>query len=119
MILIADVVIISTGPYVITWNFRRVKQGKLYDYQIKQYGENVVADNFKYGQDRNIIVALPDDVQMASKRSLLTPKKALQTPAEVSCIIFVLSMIYHILKSMNRLEHPSRTLSMLHINCST
>ncbi|RKP23246.1 VID27 cytoplasmic protein-domain-containing protein, partial [Syncephalis pseudoplumigaleata] len=83
-------IVTSTGPYVITWNFRRVKQGKLYDYQIKQYQEDVVADNFKYGQDRNIIVALPDDVQMASKRSLLSPKKALQTPAEVSFVLLLL-----------------------------
>ncbi|RKP10131.1 VID27 cytoplasmic protein-domain-containing protein [Thamnocephalis sphaerospora] len=75
-------IVTSTGPYVITWNFRRVKQGKLYDYQIKQYDENVVADNFKYGQDRNIIVALPDDVQMAAKRNLNSPKKVLQTPSK-------------------------------------
>lgn len=24
----------STGPYVVTWNFRRVKQGRLQDYQV-------------------------------------------------------------------------------------
>lgn len=53
-------IVTSTGPYVITWNFRRVKNGH-YDYQIKQYADNVVADNFKFGQDRSIIVALPHD----------------------------------------------------------
>ena len=40
-------IVTSTGPYVITWNFRRVKQGKLYDYTIKQYHETIVADNFR------------------------------------------------------------------------
>lgn len=30
-----------------TWNFRRVKNGQLYDYTIKQYQDQVVADNFK------------------------------------------------------------------------
>ncbi|CAJ0766924.1 20172_t:CDS:10 [Entrophospora sp. SA101] len=44
-------IVTSTGPFVITWNFRRVKQGKLDDYQIKRYTDNVVADNFRYGQD--------------------------------------------------------------------
>ncbi|KAF9915200.1 hypothetical protein BX616_006693, partial [Lobosporangium transversale] len=55
-------IVTSTGPYVITWNFRRVKNGHYNEYQIKHYSDNVVADNFKYGQDRSIIVALPDDV---------------------------------------------------------
>lgn len=66
-------IITSTGPYVITWNLRRVKQGKLFDYQIKRYEDNVVADNFRFGQDRNIVVTLPDHVTMISKKSLSAP----------------------------------------------
>ncbi|KAF9216156.1 hypothetical protein BGZ59_010812 [Podila verticillata] len=62
-------IVASTGPYVITWNFRRVKNGH-YDYQIKQYSDDVVADNFKFGQDRSIIVALPHDVTALPKRNL-------------------------------------------------
>ena len=31
-------------------NLRRVKQGHLYDYQIKKYEDTVVADNFRYGR---------------------------------------------------------------------
>jgi hypothetical protein len=53
-------IVTSTGPYVITWNFRRVKLGHK-EYQIKEYADTVVADNFKYGQDRSIIVALPNE----------------------------------------------------------
>jgi hypothetical protein len=33
-------IITSTGPYVITWNFRKVKAGKLYDYQIKVFSRD-------------------------------------------------------------------------------
>lgn len=66
-------IITSTGPFVITWNLRRVKQGKLFDYQIKRYEDTVVADNFRYGQDRNIVVTLPDHVTMISKKSLSAP----------------------------------------------
>ncbi|KAG0378336.1 hypothetical protein BGX24_004113 [Mortierella sp. AD032] len=62
-------IVTSTGPYVITWNFRRVKNGH-YEYQIKQYADNVVADNFKFGQDRSIVVALPHDVTAVAKRNL-------------------------------------------------
>jgi hypothetical protein len=76
-------IITSTGPFVITWNFRRVKSGKLYEYSIKKYTEDVVADNFKYGQDRSIIVALPSDVQMVSKSSLQTPTKLLKSKSDI------------------------------------
>ncbi|KAI8853235.1 VID27 cytoplasmic protein-domain-containing protein [Chytridium lagenaria] len=76
-------IVTSTGPYVITWNFRRVKQGKLDDYTIKKYNETVVADNFKYGQDKAIIVALPGDVQSVTKSKLQTPAKMLKSRSSI------------------------------------
>ncbi|KAF9189001.1 hypothetical protein BGZ51_000177 [Haplosporangium sp. Z 767] len=65
-------IVTSTGPYVITWNFRRLKQGHT-EYQLKKYSDNIVAENFKFGQDRSIIVALPHDVKAVPKRSLVSP----------------------------------------------
>ncbi|KAF9018163.1 hypothetical protein BGZ52_004484 [Haplosporangium bisporale] len=53
-------IVTSTGPYVITWNFRRVKLGHR-EYSMREYQQKVVADNFRYGQSRSIIVTLPDD----------------------------------------------------------
>jgi hypothetical protein len=72
-------IVTSSGPFVITWNFRLVKQGKLYSYTIREYQDKVVADNFKYGQDRSIIVALPENVEMISKSTLQTPAKLLKS----------------------------------------
>lgn len=72
-------IVTSTGPYVITWNFRRIKLGNTHDYSIKQYSEDVVADNFKFGADRQIIVALPSNVEMTSKSQLQTPTKLLKS----------------------------------------
>lgn len=66
-------IITSTGPFVITWNLRRVKQGNLHDYQIKKYQDTVVADNFRFGQDRSIVVTLPEHVTLISKKSLAAP----------------------------------------------
>jgi hypothetical protein len=60
----------STGPYVVTWNFRRVKAGYLDDYQIKKYPQKIIADNFVFGQDKNIIVTLPNEVTIVSKKNL-------------------------------------------------
>ncbi|WWC93835.1 hypothetical protein V866_000671 [Kwoniella sp. B9012] len=56
-------------------------------YVIKQYDSKVVADNFKFGADKNIIVALEHNVVMANKkelakptRSSLAPRASLSTP---------------------------------------
>jgi hypothetical protein len=67
-------IIASTGPYVITWPVKSILRGRIYDYQIKKYSDTIVADNFKYGQDNNIIVTLPDQVTMIDKSVLLSPK---------------------------------------------
>lgn len=64
-------IVTSSGPFVITWNFKRVKQGRLDEYQIKKYQSNVVADEFKYGSDRNVVVALEQNVLMVNKKDML------------------------------------------------
>jgi len=77
-------IITSSGPFVITWNLRRVKLGHLYDYQIKKYEDQVVADNFRYGQDRSIVVTLPESVTMISKKSLAAASpKSLRDPKNI------------------------------------
>eukprot|EP00186_Timspurckia_oligopyrenoides_P004614 CAMPEP_0182451024 /NCGR_PEP_ID=MMETSP1172-20130603/43491_1 /TAXON_ID=708627 /ORGANISM="Timspurckia oligopyrenoides, Strain CCMP3278" /LENGTH=524 /DNA_ID=CAMNT_0024648759 /DNA_START=17 /DNA_END=1591 /DNA_ORIENTATION=+ len=55
-------IVTSTGPFVVVWNLRQVKQGKRNAYQIKRYRDNVVADEFEYNNDGKIIVTLPNDV---------------------------------------------------------
>ncbi|WVQ89591.1 hypothetical protein IAS59_003353 [Cryptococcus gattii] len=71
-----------------TGNFRMLKQGRTDAYQIKRYDSRVVADNFKFGADKNIIVALEHNVLVANKkdlakptRSSLAPNTLLSTPA--------------------------------------
>lgn len=48
-------------------NFRRVKQGRVDDYSIRRYEQKVVADNFRHGADKEIVVALPRDVCVPSR----------------------------------------------------
>jgi len=60
-------IVTSTNQYVITWNFRKVRQNKLDEYQIRQYKDYVVADQFKYGDDKSIVVTLRNDVVLAKK----------------------------------------------------
>jgi hypothetical protein len=68
-------IITATGPFIVTWNLRKVLAGKKDPYAIKRYAEDVKADNFKYGSDKNVIVALPNEVNMVAKGSLKRPTR--------------------------------------------
>jgi len=68
-------IVTATGPFIITWNLKKVLAGRKDPYTIKRYAENVMADNFKFGSDKNVIVALPNEVNMVEKRSLKKPTR--------------------------------------------
>jgi len=48
-------IVTSSGQYVIAWDFNKVKKGKLDVYEIKKYEDHVVQDNFKFGDDKEIV----------------------------------------------------------------
>lgn len=50
-----NAIVTSTGQYVIAWDFAKVKKGKLDYYEIKKYEDHVVQDNFKFGDDKEIV----------------------------------------------------------------
>jgi len=60
-------IVTSSGPYVIIWDFDKVKTGKINAHYLKESG-----------QDKNIIVAFPDDVNMISKHQLKTPSRLIK-----------------------------------------
>lgn len=69
-------IVTSTGPFVVTWNLRRaLGAGRGDAYHIKQYADVVVADNFRFGQDRSIVVTLPNDVQSVKRSQLARPTR--------------------------------------------
>jgi hypothetical protein len=61
-------IVTSSGPYAITWSLKKILRGDAEPYMIKRYSSNVVADNFKFGTDKNVIIALQDDVGMVNKK---------------------------------------------------
>lgn len=75
-------IVTSTGPFVISWSLNQiVTKGKLDKYRIKKYQDLVKADNFKFGTDKNVIVALPHDVSMVDKQAFRKPTRAsISTP---------------------------------------
>lgn len=68
-------IITATGPYIIEWNLKKVLKGTKAPYLIKRYSEAVKADDFKYGTDKNVIVALPNEVNMVGKQMLKRPTR--------------------------------------------
>ena len=68
-------IITATGPYIIEWNLKRVLRGTKAAYRIKRYEDEVKADDFKFGSDKNVIVALPNEVNMVAKQSLKKPTR--------------------------------------------
>ena len=78
-------IVTATGPFIITWSMRRVIAGKRDLYTIKRYEEEVKADDFKFGTDKNVIVALPNQVDMVAKQSFKkATRESISTPARIS-----------------------------------
>lgn len=68
-------IVTSTGPYIVTWSLKKLLRGTRDPYSIKRYDEDIMADNFRYGSDKNIVVALPNEVGMVAKRALKRPTR--------------------------------------------
>ncbi|KAM0157195.1 hypothetical protein ACHAQE_005923 [Botrytis cinerea] len=77
-------IITATGPFIVTWNLKKILRGNKDTYSIKRYAEEVKADNFKYGSDKNVIVALPNEVNMVAKQTFKRPtRESIATPYKV------------------------------------
>lgn len=77
-------IITATGPFIVTWNMKKVLRGSKDAYSIKRYSEEVKADNFKYGSDKNVIVALPNEVNMVAKQSFKKPtRESIAMPSRI------------------------------------
>lgn len=68
-------IITATGPFIVTWSMKKVLRCAKDPYSIKRYQEEVKADNFKYGSDKNVIVALPNEVNMIEKQTFKKPTR--------------------------------------------
>ncbi|KAI5190760.1 hypothetical protein NECID01_1127 [Nematocida sp. AWRm77] len=66
-------VIVSTGEWVIIWNMEKVLRGEVFSYQIKKSSDTVVSNSFIPGNSNKIVVAMDDDIQLISRKSLKNP----------------------------------------------
>ncbi|PRP74495.1 vacuolar import and degradation protein, partial [Planoprotostelium fungivorum] len=64
-------IVTSTGPYVVTWDFSKIKKGICDAYDVKEYSEDIIGGQFKYKSDKSIVVATDNNVSMASRNRLI------------------------------------------------
>lgn len=79
-----NTIVTSTGPFVVTWSMKKLLKGQKDPYQIKRYAEEIKADNFRFGSDKGIIVALPNEVDMVMKKALKKPTRESIAPPRMS-----------------------------------
>jgi hypothetical protein len=66
-------IITSTGPFVVTWSMKKILAGNKDPYYIRRYSEEVISDNFEFGSDQNVILAMPNDVDMVKRKTFKRP----------------------------------------------
>lgn len=77
-------IVTATGPFIITWSLKKVLDRRRDPYSIKRYSEEVKADNFRFGSDKGIIVALPNEVDFVKKAALKKPTRESIAPPRLS-----------------------------------
>jgi hypothetical protein len=68
-------IITASGPYIIEWKLEKVLRGAKAPYMIKRYTDEIRADEFRYGSDKNIIMAMPHEVGMVNNKALRKPTR--------------------------------------------
>ncbi len=63
-------ILTSTGEFIVTWSFSKVKKGVLTDYKIKAMHQSVCDNSFRFGSDRSIVVTLPEALKLQKRRKL-------------------------------------------------
>lgn len=73
-------IVTSSGPFAISWSLKKILKGQRKPYTMRRYDSKIIEDNFQFGTDRNVIVALKDNVSMSKTRSFKAPDKQVLLP---------------------------------------
>lgn len=60
-------IVTSTGRFLITWDFAAIKRNRLFEYEIAEFHDKIVAEQFAYKRDASIVVTMPNDVALAKR----------------------------------------------------
>ncbi|AQZ10137.1 VID27 (YNL212W) [Zygosaccharomyces parabailii] len=73
-------IVTSSGPFAISWSLKKILKGRRKPYTMRRYGSNVIEDNFQFGTDRNVIVALKDNVSISKTKTFKAPDRQVLLP---------------------------------------
>lgn len=73
-------IVTSSGQFAVSWSLKKIISGDKKPYVMKRYNADVIEDNFEFGSDRKVIVALKDDVSVSKIKSFKTPDKQIMAP---------------------------------------
>ncbi|KAG0149087.1 hypothetical protein CROQUDRAFT_654179 [Cronartium quercuum f. sp. fusiforme G11] len=76
-------VVTSIGPFIIAFNLRKLKMDQI-EYTMKTYDEEVVAGQFRWNNDRDIVVTMGSDVFMERRSKLAKPDRYSLLPSRSS-----------------------------------
>ena len=60
-------IVTSTGKYIVTWNFKKVKQGVRDSYKIKCTSDTVVDNVFRFGRDDQVVINMQDNLYVEER----------------------------------------------------
>jgi len=69
---IEESIVTSIGDYIIMWNFAKVKKGKITEYTVKQLVDRVIANQFRFNDQSNLLVTLPKTVKVEKRIRSIT-----------------------------------------------
>lgn len=73
-------IVTSSGPFAISWSLKKILKYQKKPYTMRRYDSNIIEDNFQFGTDRNVILALKDNVSMSKTKSFKIPDKQILLP---------------------------------------
>lgn len=62
-------IVTSTGDYLVTWNFEKVKRGILKSYIIKKMHSLAVEGQFQFNNEEKVLVTLPKEVTFETRKT--------------------------------------------------
>ena len=77
-----ETIVTSTGPFAIAWSLKKILENNEKPYTVRRYDSDVVEDNFEFGSQRKVIVALKDEVSQTKLGSFKKPSKNVLIPKD-------------------------------------
>ena len=77
-----DSILTSTGPFAVTWSLKKILKNDPNPYIVHRFESDIVEDNFKFGTNQRVVVALKNDVSLSKIRSFKKPSKDVLLPRD-------------------------------------